>query len=250
MKILHITDLHTGWREEREQEQSTWERLYEEVNDAAKRGQRPDAVAVTGDLVMHGTREEYERTERYLNKLIKVLGVEKSQVFFCCGNHDSDTPEAGSPFKEYEKFVERFYGGEKPTSRLPIFSISSCKKTSLTDFNNCWMDPKDVDRILEKGGDGKKGILLMHHQPEMFDDQSQMERLKDRIGLILGGHLHTGYTRQYDWKGMTVVNGMAITPHLDFLPRGFQIIDVGDEGSAKTVMYVFKDGKGVWEERA
>lgn len=250
MKILHITDVHVGWESDQEKEKQAWERLYRETKAAASGSQRADIIAVTGDLVMHGTEEEYRRVEDYLHGLGKILGIAEEQMFFCCGNHDSDSPEAGSSFLEYEAFVKRFYGGTTPRCQIPVFSINSCKKTSLKDFNNCWLDPGDVDEILEKAAPGERGILLMHHQPEIFDDQSQIIRLNRAVKLILGGHLHSGYARQIEWKGMTAVNGMAITPHLPFIPRGFQIIDLADDETVSTTMYVYKGDQGVLEQKA
>lgn len=252
MKILHITDLHIGWKTDLKNEKADWERLYRETRAAAADGQKAHIIAVTGDLVMHGTEEEYRRVEEYLHGLRKVLGLGRDKVFFCCGNHDSDTPEAGSTFLEYEAFLKRFYDGETPSCKIPVFSINCCKKTSLAHFNDCWLDPEDVDQILKnyEKNPGQKGVLLMHHQPEIFDDQSQIVRLKEAVALILGGHLHSGYARQIAWKGMTAVNGMAITPHFQFIPKGFQVVDMAEDGKVETVMYVYKDGGGVLKQRA
>lgn len=250
MKILHITDLHAGGKQGLEKEKAAWERLYREVAAVTEGRQKMDMIAVTGDLVTNGTEGEYRRVEEYIHGLMKVVGLEKKQVFFCCGNHDADTSEAGSTFHGYEGFIERFYDGEAPVSQIPVYSVNSCKKTSWERFNDCWLDPADVDEILKKAEPGKKGILLLHHQPEIFEDQTQIERLNKAISLILGGHLHTGYTRQITWKGMTVVNGMAITPHLDFIPVGFQVVELKDDGTVETVMYVYKEGGGVTEVTA
>ena len=252
MKILHITDLHIGWKTDLKNEKADWERLYRETRAAAADGQKAHIIAVTGDLVMHGTEEEYRRVEEYLHGLRKVLGLGRDKVFFCCGNHDSDTPEAGSTFLEYEAFLKRFYDGETPSCKIPVFSINCCKKTSLAHFNDCWLDPEDVDQILKnyEKNPGQKGVLLLHHQPEIFDDQSQIIRLNQAVSLILGGHLHSGYTRQITWKGMTVVNGMAITPHLGFIARGFQMVELSEDGTVETVMYVYRDGEGVLTEKA
>ena len=252
MKILHITDLHVGWKPDRAEEKKQWERLYRETRAAEEEGHKADILAVTGDLVMHGTREEYRQVEEYLHGLRTVLGLGRDKVFFCCGNHDSDTPDAGSSFLEYEAFLKRFYGGETPSSQIPVFSVNCCKKTSAERFNDCWLDPEDVDEILKKAEEnqGPKGILLMHHQPEIFDDQSQIARLNRAVSLILGGHLHSGYTRQITWKGMTVVNGMAVMPHLSFISRGFQIVELLEDGKVETVMYAYRDGEGVVTERA
>lgn len=263
MRILHLTDLHIGWEAQIENERQIWNRLFQEISKETD-GSIIDMIAVTGDLVMHGTEEEYRRTEQYLHHLRNLLGLDKKQVFFCCGNHDSDTPEAGSSFCSYENFLKRFYGDsekdingmiagqykEGKCSGIQVFCISSCKRTSLQNFNDCWLDPEDVDKILEEAETVGKGILLMHHQPELFDDQTQIKRLNQAVGFILGGHLHSGYTRQYTWKGMTVINGLAVSPHLDFLPRGFQIIEIGDNNQAETWMYVDKGDGNVDKVRA
>ena len=251
MKILHITDVHVGWEADLGREKQAWERLYRETAAVAAGSGKADILAVTGDLVTNGTEEEYRRAENYFQGLGEFLGINKEQMFFCCGNHDSDTPETGSTFHEYEAFVERFYSGRTPSCQiLPVFSINSCKKTSLKDFNDCWLDPRDVDDIIQRSAPDHKGILLMHHQPEIFDDQTQIIRLNKAIGLILGGHLHSGYARQIRWKGMTVVNGMAITPHFPFLPKGFQVVDLREDGTVETVMYVYKEKQGVLEQKA
>ena len=262
MKILHITDLHIGWEERIENEKQIWDRLFREISETVNEN-KIDMLAVTGDLVMHGTKEEYQRVEMYLHHLRKILALNKNQVFFCCGNHDYDTPNAGSSFSEYEAFLKRFYENKEmekqsfnwqKTGRLccdiPVFSISSCKKTSLKYFNDCWLDSEDVDEILKEAEPGKKGILLMHHQPELFDEQTEIKRLNQAVKVILGGHLHSGYTRQYTWKGMTVINGLAVSPHFHFLPRGFQIVEIGDNNQIETWMYVDKGDGNVDKERA
>lgn len=247
MKILHITDLHVGGKQGLEAEKLGWERLYREVDAAAGKGGQPDIMAVTGDLVTHGTEEEYLRFQENLEKLMDGLGMRRDKVFFCPGNHDADTSKAKSTFHGYEAFIQRFYEGGKPSCRIPVYSVNSCKKTSWKQFNDCWFDPEDADEILKKAGEGPKGILLLHHQPEIFDDQTQIERINKAVCLILGGHLHTGYTRQITWKGMTVVNGMAMTPHLSFIPKGFQMVELKEDGTVETVMYVYKEDGGVIE---
>ena len=81
MKILHITDLHIGWEERIENEKQIWDRLFREISETVNEN-KIDMLAVTGDLVMHGTKEEYQRVEMYLHHLRKILALNKNQVFF------------------------------------------------------------------------------------------------------------------------------------------------------------------------
>lgn len=152
---------------------------------------------------------------------------------------------------------------------VQVFSLNCCKKTSLAHFDDAWLDSEDIDRVLElaeaagddesrkegsseeksseKGFSEEKSlkeksrdsgeetepvrILLHHHQPEILDDQSQMIRLgaSGMFDCMFSGHLHC-YARKYEWHGLTVINGMAAMPHMDFLPRGFQIAEIGKPG--------------------
>ncbi len=149
---------------------------------------------------------------------------------------------------------------------VQVFSLNCCKKTSLARFDDAWLDSEEIDRVLElaeaAGDDGVSRkeespkekfpeeksseekspaeksldsreetepvrVLLHHHQPEILDDQSQMIRLgaSGLFDCMFSGHLHC-YARKYQWHGLTVINGMAAMPHLDFLPRGFQIAEI------------------------
>ena len=102
-----------------------------------------------------------------------------------------------------------------------------------------------MNQILQLADTKKKAVLLMHHQPEILDDQSQLERLgaSGKITCVLSGHLHC-YARRYVRKGLTVVNGMPLMPHADFIPIGFQTVELFDEGKPKTRMFVLTEDGG------
>ncbi len=252
MRILHLTDLHMGWIADADQEREHWDRFCRAIESACR--VRPvNMAALTGDFGKTGSREEFERAGRALDQLAHILGIRRDHFFFCRGNHDSDTIYAGSSFRNYQQFLDGFYGaGQAPdqgvitSEGVQVFSLNCCKKTSLARFDDAWLDKADIDEVLElaeaaggsgvfrKSGssDGEEGpepirILLHHHQPEILADQSQMKRLGDSglFACMLSGHLHC-YARKYEWQGLTVINGMAVTPHLDFLPGGFQIIEL------------------------
>ena len=71
-RILHLSDLHTGTREESRVE-AALARLVEQV--------QPELVVASGDLTHRGRRDEHERAHRFLSELgPPVLAVP--------GNHD------------------------------------------------------------------------------------------------------------------------------------------------------------------
>ena len=66
-----------------------------------------------------------------------------------------------------------------------------------------------------------------------------MEEQREQMKILHITDLHIGGKQ-----------GMAITPHLDFIPVGFQIVDLKDDGNVETMMYVYKEGHGVAEVTA
>lgn len=256
MKLLHITDLHIGTASTIAQEQENWERLYKEIAAHYPAGSF-DLIAVTGDLVLHGTTEEFHRTADYLHRLTKQLGLTNKEIFFCCGNHDSDTPDACSTYHAYEEFLTYFYGsdpipeqGAEIDDKYQIFTINTCKKTSLKRFNDCWFDPEDLAAIQKAALPDRKGILLMHHQPEIFQDQTAIDQLSPMVCCLLNGHLHTGYTRCYEWKNMISVNGLALTPHISFVPSGFQTVEFAEDGTIHAHMHAYTPATGYVNRKA
>ncbi|MBF4983619.1 metallophosphoesterase [Nonlabens mediterrranea] len=88
MKILHLTDFHyDGSKKYKEDEVRLVQSLLESLNKF--KGQI-DMVLFSGDLVYKGdelkTFEEFE--ELFLNQLSNVLGINKTSIFICPGNHD------------------------------------------------------------------------------------------------------------------------------------------------------------------
>ncbi len=255
MRILHITDIHAGWEKDEHKEQEWWNHICQAIVTA--QSETPfDFVAATGDFCKMGSRWEFARAEQYLTQLRFRMGLKAERFFFCPGNHDADTQEPGSSFVYYGEFLKKFYGeaecpaqGTEVSGGGQVFTINTCTTTCWPYFDDATLPAADVDKILELADPKKKTILLMHHQPEILDDQSLIERLgaSGKIRLTLSGHLHC-YARRYNRKGLNVINGMPLMPHMSFIPTGFQVIDLTDEGEMKTWMCVL-DGKGGYQKQ-
>lgn len=106
---------------------------------------------------------------------------------------------------------------QKPT---PLFIIMKIFFLSFTE--------KKAVSLLAKSF----GILLMHHQPAVIENQDLFRQItKERnLRLILSGHLHPTNTMFYKVDSCAVITGMAITPQYDWIPSGFQIIHISTRG--------------------
>ena len=115
--------------------------------------------------------------------------------------------------------------GEKRKFRF--VSINTCTETSLQFFDEAVI-PDEAFLQLESIADNSYVILLLHHQPEVIKNQESFMRIADSgiAKLILSGHLHTTQTRMYRAGETTIVNGMAVTPHLQWIPAGIQLIHI------------------------
>lgn len=239
MNILHMTDLHFSRDTEENEIREKWNhikiKLKEELGD-----KKVDVMAVTGDITCHGDLCEFRQAKKYLLELSAFLSVKREKIFFCPGNHDADTEGKGASFYHYQSFLNEFYGksvydypvkkkdkktGEKRKFRF--VSINTCTETSLQFFDEAFI-PDDAFLQLDDFSDNSYVILLMHHQPEVIKNQECFMRIVNSgvVKLILSGHLHTTQTRMYRAGETTIVNGMAVTPHLQWIPAGMQLIHI------------------------
>lgn len=236
MNILHLTDLHFN---DQKEEQVKWAELLWRIS-LVRQKHKVDYVAVTGDLTCHGREAEFQMAAEFFHELLQMLKLRKDKIGFCAGNHDADKEEMHSSFEHYESFVKKFYEKEQNEEEYCLkgkrkdyhfFSTNTCLNTSLELYDNAYLCA-EIPEWVQTVHDPEYGILLMHHQPEVIKNQEvfrQMTR-SGHIKLILCGHLHPEKARVYPVDEATVVNGMGITPHLDFIPSGFQLVHIGTEG--------------------
>lgn len=239
MNILHMTDLHFSRDTAENEIREKWNHIEERLKEAL-RDKKVDTIAVTGDITCHGDLCEFRQAKRFLLEIAGLLSVKREKIFFCPGNHDADTGGKGSSFYHYQSFLNEFYGksdydylvkkkdkktGEKRKYRFA--SINTCTETSLQFFDEAVI-PDKAFLQLDGLGDNNYVVLLMHHQPEVIKNQDCFMRIVNSgmVKLILSGHLHSTQTRMYRAGEAVIVNGMAVTPHLPWIPAGIQLIHI------------------------
>lgn len=220
MRILHLTDLHFNCLEENRNSRELQEKILQiTAREARKRAFH--FLAVTGDFTCHGLPEEFEEAEIFLQKLLKAAGLEERQLFFCRGNHDADTQEAGSSFEHYLAFRKRIKG----ESMGMAYEMNTCSRTSLADFDHAVLLEKEVERVCKERQRAFK-IVLMHHQKEVIENQELYGKLEEAADVILSGHLHPDSITAEKRRHTLYLNGLAVCPHLPWIPAGFQALDL------------------------
>lgn len=236
MNILHLTDLHFSIEDDSERVAAQWDEMITRARSYHEKYPL-NAIAVTGDITNHGREEEYAQAGEYLLKLMQAFRMSRNQLWLCPGNHDADSEEAHSSFAHYENFVEKMNQvapiiSQQRQRSFPVYTINTCTETSLTFFDRAVILSKDAEAICAEKRKKGYGILLMHHQPEVIQNQEQLMQLVNsgKIRLLLCGHLHSTEPRIYTINNCVVVNGMAVTPHLFWLPSGMQIVHISTRG--------------------
>lgn len=240
MNILHLTDLHFNHEVPREESDRKWDKIVCKIVNGCQ-DEKINMVAVTGDFSYHGSCEEFDRVENFLQKLLDKLELTRAQVVMCAGNHDADTDEECSSFKHYEEFEERFCDGRKDIIRVReddvnyVFaSMNTCRETSLLLYEHATLQTEECKK-LDEIQNGETGVLLLHHPPETIMNQELFEKImtSGKISLILSGHQHMSLPRLYKAGNIVVVGGMAISPHRKWMASGCQIVKIYENGKVE-----------------
>ncbi len=82
LQVLHISDLHISDDEDFDQS-LVLVPLINRVKEDRKKGIVPEIVVVTGDITYKGIEKEYESAKKFLNDLLKSLGLGKDRISLC-----------------------------------------------------------------------------------------------------------------------------------------------------------------------
>ncbi len=92
LRWLHLSDLHVGARGE-----AAWwtvlDDLWRSLDEWLPRRGPPHAVLLTGDLASSGLPGEYDRLDRFLDRLLARLGRPEPTLVAVPGNHDVRRPK-------------------------------------------------------------------------------------------------------------------------------------------------------------
>jgi predicted MPP superfamily phosphohydrolase len=167
--IVHLSDLHLNYLK-------TTKWLNKVVNETNKL--TPDIVVITGDLI----DAELNESSQFCDILKRLMT--KHGVYAVTGNHEY--------YAGIDKFIK--FAKESNITILMNENISLDDKIIISGINDNQgirfsMQGTDLNRALNypKKIDDNKLIVLLSHQPDIFDKSSELG-----VDLQLSGHTHAG----------------------------------------------------------
>jgi 3',5'-cyclic AMP phosphodiesterase CpdA len=188
-RILHVSDLHVGARDDPVLEHG----LASLVSRTA-----PDLVVASGDLTHRGRADQHERAAGLLRALdVDVLAVP--------GNHDiphSFPARFAHPWREFEAR----WGTVEPTYDTPALHVVGVNSVRPWRHQSGGVSDRQLGRAEERltgASPGALRVVVLHHQLIGAPWRSRkrpvarrnhvLARLVDSgAELILGGHIHQG----------------------------------------------------------
>jgi 3',5'-cyclic AMP phosphodiesterase CpdA len=187
-RILHVSDLHLGTREEPQVEEAL-------VRLAGRIA--PEVVVASGDLTNRGRRSEHERAHRLLTSLgVPVVAVP--------GNHDlpyTFPARFVSPWREFERVWET----TEPTYSSPAFHIVGLNSARPFRHQSGGIGDDQLRRATARLAGAPTGayrVAALHHhmigapwraarkRPLSRRDHVLRELSSAGADLIVGGHIH------------------------------------------------------------
>jgi 3',5'-cyclic AMP phosphodiesterase CpdA len=188
-RILHVSDLHFGAREDPVLERS--------LASLAARTQ-PELVIASGDLTHRGRRDEHERAARFLRALdLPILAVP--------GNHDIPFTFPARFTTTWREF-ERQWQTAEPVYASPTLHVVGVNSVRPWRHQSGGVRDSQLERTLSQLGRSAPGVLrvvAMHHQligPPWRTHKKPVAHRNDVLAklvdggaeLIVGGHIHQG----------------------------------------------------------
>jgi len=185
---------------------------------AAIEKERPDIIAITGDLV-DSSKTDIEAANRLVQELVRI-----APCYYVTGNHEA---WIGSRYRELEKklldagvvilhgnFVN--LGNNNETIQLAGLDDSDFRNGDLN------VQGKRPEEVFEEMGLTEDYCILLAHRPENFSTYVSAD-----IDLVLSGHAHGGQVR------LPFIGGVA-APGQGLFPK----YDAGEYSENNTTMIV------------
>jgi 3',5'-cyclic AMP phosphodiesterase CpdA len=187
-RILHVSDLHTGTREDPEVEEALRSLIG-----------RSDAqlIVASGDLTHRGTREQHERAHRFLTSFgLPVLTVP--------GNHDMPYTFPKRLTDTYGEFT-RLWGSIEQTHSTPelyVIGLNSSRRYRQQGGALTSRQLESAGRRLHEAPETAYRVVVLHHHMVGAPWRAARKRpvshrntvLRSLVGagadLILAGHIH------------------------------------------------------------
>jgi len=242
-KIIHMSDLHVGYKDNAEQFYKIIEKIkLERGNHAGEY-----IIVITGDLVDDARRSDSYRDVKTGLEALKEAGFE--HVLLVPGNHDYGTGDRGD--KRFVKlFRQAFYEDEQGFPRKDIIEdVAFIGLDSMAEelhwYDEIWAEGELGDhqlsclkKILKEAdvSSCKRRVIYLHHHPFDFrplhqlKDSSKLKKvltevIKEGVSIdaILYGHNHEGRAHSGKWGIPRCFDAGAATlkprpKYVDWLP--------------------------------
>jgi 3',5'-cyclic AMP phosphodiesterase CpdA len=189
-RLLHVSDLHTGTREDPEVEQAL----------SALVGRiEPELIVASGDLTHRGRRDQHERAARFLRSFgIPVLTVP--------GNHDMPytfPARFTHPWAEFERQWETTEQTHS-SARLHVVGLNSARPYRHQGGGLRDDQLRDAGERLRAAPEDAYRVVVLHHhmigapwrasrkRPVSRRNHVLRELVAAGADLILAGHIHQG----------------------------------------------------------
>jgi 3',5'-cyclic AMP phosphodiesterase CpdA len=187
-RILHVSDLHTGTREDPEVE-AALRSLLDRVD--------AELLIASGDLTHRGRRDQHERAHRFLTSFeLPVLTVP--------GNHDMPYTFPARFTRTYAEFT-RLWGELEQTYRSPTLHVVGLNSSRRLRHQGGALHREQLDsasRRLREANDGAYRVVVLHHhmigapwraarkRPVAHRNRVLRSLVESGADLILAGHIH------------------------------------------------------------
>jgi 3',5'-cyclic AMP phosphodiesterase CpdA len=256
-RILHVSDLHTGTREDPEIERAITVLVDRE---------RPELVIASGDLTHRGRREQHERAARFLRGLgLPLVAIP--------GNHDIPyrfPARFTSTFREFE----RLWGTTEPVhsgNGVHVIGINSVRAWRRESGG---VGAAALRRICDRLAEAPPGafrIAVLHHHLIGAPWRSRKKPVARRnhvlatlvdagAELVLAGHIHQAAVSERREFEVVVGGERAVTvsiapglgqprPNRRGEARGLHVYEVRDDALHVTTYVWREDEWGLTAER-
>ena len=249
-RILHVSDLHVGTREDAQVERAV---------AAMAADTAPELVVVSGDLTHRGRRAQHERAHAFLTSLgPPVLAVP--------GNHDlpyTFPARLTSPWAEFD----RLWGTTEPTHTSPALHVVGLNSARPLRQQGGTIGAAGLERAGRRLGEAPEGsyrVVVLHHhlvaapwraarkRPVSHRNRVLRSLVSAGADLVLAGHVHQAAMSER--REFEVVAGDVRAAVVSIAPglgqprpnrlgeaRGLHVYEV-DEASLTALTYVWRGG--------
>jgi 3',5'-cyclic AMP phosphodiesterase CpdA len=249
-RILHVSDLHTGTREDPEVEAA--------LRDLLGRIEA-ELIVASGDLTHRGRRDQHERAHRFLTSFgLPVLTVP--------GNHDMPYTFPARFTRTYEEFT-RLWGELEQTHSSPALHVVGLNSSRRYRHQGGALHREQLDSAVKRlyaAPEGAYRVVVLHHhmigapwraarkRPVSHRNHVLRTLVESGADLILAGHIHqAAVSEKHEFE---VVEGDVRAAIVSIAPglgqprpnrlgeaRGLHVYEIG-EGSLTVDTYIWRGG--------